>query len=284
MLLNLREYHRPSALDEALALLARPGIRTVPLAGGDALLGSGDPAVEAVVDLQGLGLDAIAEDGERACLRIGAMVRRAGLAADERVQGCYAGVIAQAAGRWPGSLQRNRGTLGGALAMAAPDDPLVVAMLACEAVVVLHSQAGAQEVALADFLPHRLSMLAALALITEVWLPLPVPGTAAAMATVARTPADWPIVVAVAVLEVEQGRCRRVRLALGGVADRPVRLPEVEQLLEGHSLTAEAMAGLEQRVKELVQPCGDFRGSAEYRQAMAGVLSRRAVSEALIRC
>jgi hypothetical protein len=78
MLLNVREYHRISpqepqrvALDQALALLARHDIHTVLLAGGDSLVGSADPAVEAVVDLQGLGLEAIRleEDG----LHIGAM-------------------------------------------------------------------------------------------------------------------------------------------------------------------------------------------------------------------
>ena len=73
MLLNLREYHRPGEdaqpgrqrerLDQALALLARPHLRTVALAGGGALLGSSDPSIDAVVDLQGLGLDEIAVDG-----------------------------------------------------------------------------------------------------------------------------------------------------------------------------------------------------------------------------
>ena len=65
MLLNLREYYRPTETGEtdglalALELLARPNIRTVPLAGGDTLIGSGDPAIEAVVDLQALGLTEI---------------------------------------------------------------------------------------------------------------------------------------------------------------------------------------------------------------------------------
>ena len=58
MLLNLREYHRPGdeeGVAQALKLLSRPGIRTVLLAGGDALVGAADPTVEAVVDLTGAG-------------------------------------------------------------------------------------------------------------------------------------------------------------------------------------------------------------------------------------
>ena len=69
MLLNLREYQRPAAgsggaeqreaLERALVLLARHETRTVPLAGGDNLVASADRSIEAVVDLQGLGLDSI---------------------------------------------------------------------------------------------------------------------------------------------------------------------------------------------------------------------------------
>ena len=83
MLLNLREYHRPAdegttgGLARALEILSRSGISTVPLAGGDILVGSGDEAVEAVVDLQGLGLDTVTIGAGE--LRIGAMVTRTDL-------------------------------------------------------------------------------------------------------------------------------------------------------------------------------------------------------------
>lgn len=56
MLPSLKEYHRPASLSAALALLNRPPIRTMPLAGGTALIGNGDRSVEAVVDLQDLAL------------------------------------------------------------------------------------------------------------------------------------------------------------------------------------------------------------------------------------
>src|SRR5690606_41271983 len=75
MLYNLREYHRPRDLDEALRLLQRPEIRTVPLAGGTDLVGQRNPDVEAVVDLSELGLDTThTEDGVP---RLGAMARLA---------------------------------------------------------------------------------------------------------------------------------------------------------------------------------------------------------------
>ena len=50
-----------------------------------------------------------------------------------------------------------------------------------------------------------------------------------ALASVARTPSDAPIVVAAAMLALDHGRCAAARVALGGVArDRLILLPEIE--------------------------------------------------------
>ena len=146
-LLNLREYHRPAeageqdGLAQALELLARPQIHTVPLAGGDSLNGSGDPTIEAVVDLQALGLTEISLAPNLGALSAQAMVTRAQLAELKAptATGSHApkasplGIIAAGARRWGGNVQRNRATLGGALATAASDDPLVVALLSSDA-------------------------------------------------------------------------------------------------------------------------------------------------------
>ena len=56
MLLNVTEYYRPESIAEAIRLLARPGVKTAPLAGGTLLTGQRDDALQAVVDLRALGL------------------------------------------------------------------------------------------------------------------------------------------------------------------------------------------------------------------------------------
>jgi carbon-monoxide dehydrogenase medium subunit len=297
MLLNLRQYSRPAddgsqdGLAVALQLLSRPDVNTVPLAGGDSLNGgSGDPAIEAVVDLQALGLTEISLAPNLGALSAQAMVTRtqlASLKASEAPASSHSTkaspleIIAAGAKRWGGNVQRNRATLGGALATAASDDPLVVALLVSDARVLLCSNAGYQTVPLVEFIPDRAALLAAPALITDVVVPLP-PGrlTGYALADVARTPADAPIVVAGAMVCVAYGRCTHVRLALGGVAPHPVCLPEVEELLVDQPLTSELIAAAAARAAALVQPAGDFRGSAEYRKAMAGVLAERALQQA----
>ena len=55
--------------------------------------------------------------------------------------------------------------------MAAATDPLVVALLVCDAVVALDTEDGPREMLLAEFLPSRRVTLAAPALITDILVP-----------------------------------------------------------------------------------------------------------------
>jgi CO/xanthine dehydrogenase FAD-binding subunit len=96
-------------------------------------------------------------------------------------------------------------------------------------------------------------------------------------ATVARTPADEPIVAAIAAVVVRGDVVRQARVALTGVWPGSVRLAEAAARLVGGPLDAERIQAVAAAVEEEVAPTGDFLGSAEYRRAMAGVLTRRAL-------
>jgi len=107
-------------------------------------------------------------------------------------------------------------------------------------------------------------------------------------ASVARTPADEPIVTAIAVVELDHstdsgqgGVVRQARVALSGVWPEPVRLAKAPVQLTGGPLDEERIQAVAEAVGEEVTPQGDFRGSEEYRRAMAGVLTRRALAACL---
>ncbi len=106
-------YTRPGTVDEALALLAAPGMHA--LAGGTDLvpLQSRGKAPGDLVDVRRLLGDAIEDAGGG--LAIGAATRVADVAADERVAGRYA-ALAQAAGQAAAPQLRNQGTVAGNLA------------------------------------------------------------------------------------------------------------------------------------------------------------------------
>jgi CO/xanthine dehydrogenase FAD-binding subunit len=106
------DYARPASLDEALALLARPG--AVPFAGGTDLAGQVDRGIRApslLVDLQGLGLDGI--DRHDGGVALGATATIADVAASPLLEPYAA--VAEAAGAAASPLLRNVGTIGGNL-------------------------------------------------------------------------------------------------------------------------------------------------------------------------
>lgn len=108
-------------------------------------------------------------------------------------------------------------------------------------------------------------------------------------AHVARTPADEAIVAAVAVVEMSgpstgsgQGDAvRQARLALIGVWPETARLAEASAQLIGGPLDEISIRAVAEAVEQEVAPRGDFLGSEEYRRAMAGVLTRRALETCL---
>jgi CO/xanthine dehydrogenase FAD-binding subunit len=280
MLLNLREYHRPDNLEEAVTLLRRRTPITVPLGGGTYLVASGRRDVEAVVDLRDVALSYVrAAD---ATLHIGATTPLQQIIDSPEMRSFSSGVLADTARAGASRNIRVARTIGGLIASAGGEDPLLAALLALDAKLTLLAP-KARQIPLVSFLAYRERLLADGALITALRLPLLVGPLGGAYAAVGRTPYDRPIVCAVARLELAQGIAANVRLALGGVAPLPVRANELEQTLERKPLL---MARIEAAVESMaagLEPLGDFRGSAGYRRAMARVLARRALSEAMAR-
>jgi CO/xanthine dehydrogenase FAD-binding subunit len=117
--------------------------------------------------------------------------------------------------------------------------------------------------------------------IATLWLPLTRPDCGWGLAQVARTPADVPLVTAVAFLNVHAGIIRQARLALTGVWPEPVRLAQAAHLLINGPVTSEQFMAVSHAVMEEISPPSDYLGSAEYRREMAGLLTQRALQRCL---
>ncbi len=80
-------------------------------------------------------------------------------------------------------------------------------------------------------------------LVTEAVLPAPYAGERAAyFRTIHRLRAEWPIVECVARLDVANGAIRAASIAVGAVANSPLRLTAVERFLTGQAATLETLA------------------------------------------
>lgn len=100
-------------------------------------------------------------------------------------------------------------------------------------------------------------------------------------AKVARTPADEPIVAAVAAVRLNDGVVEEARVALTGAWPEAARLAEAPGSLVGGPLDEGGIQEVAAAVEKEVAPKGDYLGSEEYRRAMAGVLTRRALEACL---
>jgi CO/xanthine dehydrogenase FAD-binding subunit len=110
-----------------------------------------------------------------------------------------------------------------------------------------------------------------------VRIPIEVPGRLWGEAHVSRTPADKPIVAAIAVVDLKSDHVVRARLGLTGTWHETARLAEAAELLIGGPLTEENIGEVIKAVEAEVSPKGDYLGSETYRRKMAGLLARRAL-------
>ena len=240
------DYIRPQTLDQALTLLTQPN--RLPLGGGTLLSQPHSAPVE-VVDLQALGLNTIHKKGNN--LEIGATVTLQQLLENE-----YTPKALKSAIKLETPLNiRNAATVAGTLVTAEGRSTFAAALLAIDAKLTIVSP-KTKIVNLGDFLPLRPDNLKG-KLITSIEIPL---NAKLAIETVARTPADKPIVCA-ALAGWPSGRAR---LVLGGYGKAP--------LLAMDGTEAD---GLEEAARNTFHEAADEWGSAEYRMTMAATLAKR---------
>lgn len=270
MLLNLETIYEPRTLDEALRYLSEPGV--YPLYGGVALQRVSSAAVEAAIKLDHLGLDRV--EANEGALAFGSMlsleqVRQACL---ERVASPALRALAETLRADQPETLRHTMTLGDLLVERDPQSLTLALLLALGATIrrvdrAMHLTASAWLSADEDL---------ARSLVADVSVPVGAVQAGVGIEKVARTPADAPIVAAIAYVELgEDDRPAYSALALVGVANHAVRQPEVERALEDTGEIERALDAL------AVDPGGDHWGSAEYRAEMARITVRRALAAAI---
>jgi carbon-monoxide dehydrogenase medium subunit len=267
-IIGLEEYYRPQALDEALRLLQHEG--TLPLAGGHHLTAVGRHAARAVVDLQALGLDNLSVQGTH--LHIGSMVRLQQLAESAQV----GALLAEAAHHEGPLTYRNAVTIGGTIVTRDPVSCVLLSLLVLDAQVQMRRADGSITLHLDSLLDDPTAALKG-GLIIDVSFPQSEGISGTAVTSVARTPRDRPIVAAVVRVDRQGDTCGDVRIALGGVADRPLRAYDAERRLAGRVFSERLAEEAAAAASASLDPPSDFRGSGEYRREMAAVLVQRAL-------
>ncbi len=217
-------------------------------------------------------------------LWIGAGVTVTDIAASDAVAKA-AGALGQGARSLGTPLIRNLATIGGNLGSARPAADLPPSLLVYGAELVLTSAGGERRMpAAAFFKGPGLTAAREDELITGIVIEIPQGYFGAGYLNLGvRKAQDCNIVNAASFLELdEKAECiRTVRIALGSVGPTPLRAWSGESVLVGQKPSEALFELAADAATRDCTPILDFRGSAGYRRAMVGVLTRRTLAMAL---
>ena len=275
-------YLRATSVEECLDVMTEHGDEAKILAGGQSLVPLMNLRLARpswVIDVNHVpGLDYIRTEGDVLCL--GAMTRHRDVAASETVaRACP--LLSQAAPMIGHPAIRNRGTIGGSLAHADPAAELPCVAVATNAEVVAAGRNGRRVIPAAEFFTGYFeTALDPAEMIVEVRFPLARPGEAWEFREFTRKSGDFALAAAGVGLAVSGGSVTRARIAVSGIADRPLRATKTEEQLTGQPLNDEAIAAAAEMVVELGGSEGqDGRDSAELASVLAGRALRAAAAQ-----
>jgi CO/xanthine dehydrogenase FAD-binding subunit len=271
-------------LEEALsALLA--GAR--PVAGGtDIVVGARQgkaPLPESIVAIHRLEelRDSTTADG---VLRLGALVTHAEIAADPVVQERLT-ALADASSIVGSHATRAQGTVGGNIMNASPAMELGGPLMVLGAAVTLRSASGERRVPMAELATGPGTTVASSdELLTEVEVPLPSSESGSCYARLEyRRQMEIAVVGSSAAVTFAEGKIEQARVAITALAPTIRLVPEAADALVGSDGGAPAVREAARAAARAAEPISDVRASAEYRRAMAEVVTRRVVTAAAAR-
>jgi carbon-monoxide dehydrogenase medium subunit len=279
------DYHRPTSVADAVALLAKLGEDARPLAGGHSLIPMMKTRLatpEHLVDLKDIGdLKGIREEG--ADIVIGAMTTQHMLISSDLLAAKLP-IIRETSLMIADPQIRYMGTIGGNAANGDPGNDMPALMQCLGATYELMGPQGVRKVAARDYYQGAyFTAIEAGEILTAIRIPVPPAGHGYAYEKLKRKVGDYATAAAAVVLTMSGGKCASASIGLTNVADTPLWAEEAAKAMVGTPLDKAALDKAVALAEAITSPASDGRGPAEYRTKMAGVMLRRAVERAKAR-
>jgi aerobic carbon-monoxide dehydrogenase medium subunit len=277
------DYVAPRTVAEACSTLAEAGGGAAVLAGGQTLmpllnLRMSQPFIivdiNKIAELQGVSRVA-------AGVRIGPMTRQCDVLADETLARDLP-VLVQAMSHVGHHQTRNRGTIGGSIALGEPAAEMPAAAVALGASIDVRSIRGTRTVPADQFyLGPYATVLEPDELVTGLTYPDWPRGHITIFREVAQRPGDFALVGLVGALMIDGGKIARAGLAWFGMGPTPIKARAAEQMLLGRTLAEIDSQAVAERAISDTAPFDDHHASAEYRRTVGKRIFARTLREAL---
>lgn len=275
------EYQRADSWEEAVELLRIWDGEAKLIAGGQSLVPMLNLRLTmptALIDINDIGDEGgprLEQDDAGPVVVIPALTTHATvLASDLIAEHCP--MLTRAVGLVGNVRVRNRGTFGGSVAHADPTGEIPCCVLSMGGTIVLRGPQGVRTVPATEWFRTYLTTAAEPdEVVTEVRIPSAADTTWAFEEEVRRFSDFATVSVAV---QTRPGRLPAI--VLGGVADRPVMVPDdvVDPLRNPET---ETLAAVAESAARSVSPESDVHASSEHRRRLVRVLVRRALVKAL---
>jgi carbon-monoxide dehydrogenase medium subunit len=276
------DYAAPSSVDDAVALLANSSGDARIIAGGQSLLPImafrlASPTL--LIDIGKIpGLrDIRLDDGG---LHVGALVRWCDIERNALVAE-HLPILKEAVSHIAHYQVRNRGTVGGSLALADPAAEMPCIAVTCGATLTLAGAAGTRKVAAQDFILGGMETdLRPDEILVAVQFPRWPQSRRWSFKEFAKRRGDFALAGVAAYADLDDSnRVTRCAIGILGVGTHAQRLGEVEALLQGQELAPDLIARAAAAARAIVDPPDDIHAPRAYRKAITGTLVQRALDE-----
>jgi aerobic carbon-monoxide dehydrogenase medium subunit len=279
------QYIAPKTLDEACSLLSMHQGAARAMAGGTDLVPQMKERMVVPLYVVGLksipGLDYVKHEKHEG-LKIGGLATLTQVAEASVVKERFA-LLSEAIMQMASVQVRNIGTVAGNLCNAAPSADSAPSLIVTGAKVSIADAVGTRRsMAVEDFFvgPGETALEVG-EILAEVQVPdLPPKSGAVYLKLSQRRMMDLAIVGVACLLTLDGQACKDIKIALGAVAPTPIRAREAENAVKGKTLGDDLLEKAAQAAMAASKPITDIRSSAEYRQKMVGLLTKRAVQQA----
>ncbi len=275
-------YAAPKTIEEAAALLAASNGDGKIIAGGQSLMPMINfrlvkPAI--LIDINRIeGLDRIELEGNR--VRIGATVRHCRTATDPLISE-HLPVVHEAMHHVAHMTVRNRGTFCGSVAHADPAAEMPMMTRFLDGTIIAFSVRGERRIPAAEFFVGSLvNSLEPDELMTAVEIDAIPPDAGWGFEEFAKRHGDFALACFATTLRAVDGRAKDVRVGMMGVGETPMRLREIEDILDGTDVSDVVLDEVAKRLTDILTPNTDIHASADYRRHLSGVLAKRALRAA----
>ena len=182
---------------------------------------------------------------------------------------------------------QGRATLGGNLCNAAPSADAIPPLIVMGATASIHSLNGSREVSIREFCTGPGStILKNNEIVVSINIPAPKQNSGAHyMRFIPRNEMDIAVVgVGTSVKLSDDGsKFEDAQVSLASVAPTPLHVTSITDYLSGKEINDENIEKAGELAKDASKPISDMRGTAEYRQHLCTVLTKRSLKQSIER-